>query len=332
MKIKETDFPNILKNNLAGVPAILIYGPDNGKIGDFVDKIIDRLEVPADNIISADGMTFRDKYDAFYADACSASMFGGNKLLLVHDPDGRDFALLENLCESPSLCAPVIITCGELDGKSTLRKYFEEHERCAALPLYADSEQSLGTLIRAELSKHGVKQIEGDAMSYMLQHLGKDRGIARGFLEKIALYADDKKTVSLEDAQMCLPDAGAASIDDFKFNLTAGNISLTLRALDRLFAENVNAAQLVRVMGGHFKDLTNCVAGGIMPRVFWKYTGLFDAARKIWTEPELSAVLVKLNKLESDTRSGLNAEIIFRDFALKLATHTYKLANIRKKK
>ncbi|MDR1071346.1 MAG: hypothetical protein LBL21_01745, partial [Rickettsiales bacterium] len=191
MKLKETDFSSILKNNLAGVPAILIYGPDNGKVGDFVDKIIDRLEVPADNIVSADGAGFRERYDAIYADACSASMFGGNKLLLIQDPDGRDFSLLENLCESPALSAPVIITGGELDSKGALRKYFEEHEKCAALPLYADTEQSLVALIRAELAKFGIKRIDGDAMSYMCQHLGKDRGIARGFLRKIALYVDD---------------------------------------------------------------------------------------------------------------------------------------------
>jgi DNA polymerase III delta subunit len=330
MKLKETDFSGLLKGGLANVPAILIYGPDNGKNGEFVDRIIEKLGIPADNVISADGASFRDNFDRIYSDACSASMFGGNKLAIIRDPDGRDMPLIQQLCESPSLCAPVIFTDGELDSRGALRKFFEDHARCAALPLYADDEQSLGALIRGELAKSGITQIDPDAMGYMFQHLGKDRAIARGFLAKIALSVDDKKSVSLEDAQNCLPDAGAADMDEFKFNLTAGNITRTLRAMDRLFSENTAPAMLVRVLDGHFKDLTNCVSGGIMPRVFWKYQSLFDTARRIWGERALADVLTRLVKLESETRGGMDAELALRDFSLKLATRTYKLASVKK--
>ena len=335
MKLKENDFAGILKNKLAGIPAMLIYGPDNGKIDDFVDKIAGALDVPPDNLVSADGAAFRDRFDAIYADACSASMFGGNKLIMINNLDGRDLALIKSLVESGSLSAPVIVTDGELESKNSLRLYFEESEKCACLPLYADDDQTLGALIRKTLGDSGITKIENDALSYMLQHLGKDRAVARGFLQKIALYVEPQggasageKTVTLEDAEKCLPDAGAASMDEYKYNLTAGNISQTLRALDRLFSENAAPAQMVRVLGNHFKDLIHCVAGGQMPRVFWKYSALFDAARRIWGESDLSAVLVKINKLESDTRGYSDPELIFRDFSLKLATKAYKLAKM----
>ncbi|MDR2268658.1 MAG: DNA polymerase III subunit delta [Rickettsiales bacterium] len=330
MKLKESDFNGILKNNLAGIPAVLIYGPDNGKIGDFIDKIIEKLGIQSDNLVSVDGASLRDKFDSIYSDACSASMFGGDKLVLVHNPDGRDLPLLQNLCGSA--VAPVLIADGELEAKNTLRKFFEDHEKFAALPLYADDEQSLGVLIRKTLSDLGITKIDPDAMGYMFQHLGRDRQIARGFLKKIALYVDDKKTVSLDDVEKCLPDTGAANMDEFKFALTAGNITQTLRAMDRLFAENLDTTFMARVLGGHFKDLLNCVAGGQMPRIFWKYQNSFDAARKIWPESDLSAVLIKLNKLESDMRGRIEPEILFRDFSLKLAARAYKLAMTRKKK
>ena len=332
MKLKEQDFNNILKNKLVGIPAMLLYGPDNGKTGEFVDKIIAALDIPADNLVSADGTAFRDKFDAVYADACSASMFGGNKLVLIHNPDGRDLALLKQLCESEGLSAPIIITDDELDSKNSVRAYFEDSEKCAALPLHADDEQSLGVLIKKTFSELGITQIDGDALEYMSRHLGKDRAVAKGFLQKIALYVNDKKSVSLEDASSCLPDTGAASMDEFKYNLTAGNITQTLRALDRLFSDNANAAQLTRALGGHFKELLNCVAGGQMPRVFWKYTALFDTGRKIWPEKDLADILTKINKLESDTRGNMDAELLFRDFALKLATKSYKLAMTKGKK
>ena len=325
MKIKETDFSGLLKNNFCGTPAILIYGPDQGKIRDFVDKIVTKLDIQSDNLLDADGMDFKDKFDMLFSDACSASMFGGDKLIVIRNPDGRDSSLVSKICECSSY--PVVITCEELDSKSGLRKTFEEHERFACLPIYADDEQSLGALIRGELNKFGIEKIDNDAMSYMFQHLGKDRAIARSFLQKIALYVYDKKSISLDDVEKCLPDTGAANMDDFKYNLTAGYLTQTLRAMDRLFAENINTTMLTRVLNNHFKDLLGCVSGGQLPRVFWKYNSMFDTARRIWSEQELVAILKRLNKLELDLRSPADDEIMFRDFALKLATRAYKLSS-----
>ncbi|MDR1826409.1 MAG: DNA polymerase III subunit delta [Rickettsiales bacterium] len=324
MKLKETDFSNLVKTKMANVPAVLFYGPDNGKCREFADEIAKALDVPKDNLITVAGAAFREKFDAIYTDACSASMFGGNKLVIVDNMDGRDLPLLKNLCDSKSLCAPVIVIDGELETKSTLRAYFEESESCAALPLYADGDQALSALCRKTLSDFGVTQIEDDALSYMLQHIGKDRAVAKGFLQKIALYAGGN-SVRLEDVEKCLPDTGAASMDEFKHNLTAGNIMQALRALDRLFSENVYPAQMVRALGNHFKDLVSCVVGGQMPRVFYKYEKLFDAARRIWGESDLSSVLVKINRLEADTRGNMDPELAFRDFSLKLAAKAYKL-------
>ena len=328
MKIKEKDFSNLLKSDFANVPAMLIYSPDNGKINDYISKVIEKMGIDTDNLVSASGSDFKDNFESVFSNACSSSMFGGNKLIVIRDPDGRDLSFVTQLCESA--ISPVIITAGELESKSSLRKYFEDHEKFAVMPLYADDEQSLGAIIRSELSKFEITKIESDALSYMYQHLGKDRAVARSFLRKIALYVDDKKSVVLEDVQKCLPDTGAANMDSFKYNLTSGNLLQTLRSMDRMFAENMNTTMMTRMLGTHFKDLLNCVVGGIMPRVFWKFNSHFEKARHIWNEDEIINVLTRLNRLESDLRSGLDDEIIFRDFALKLGTRAYKLATAKK--
>ena len=327
MKLKETDFNGFIKQGSA-IPPVLIYGPDAGKNDEFASRIIEALKIPADNLVESDGAALREKFDSIYTDACSVSMFGGDKLVIVRNPDGRDSALIQDLANG-AMC-PVIISTGELDTKSGLRKFFEEHDKFAALPLYADNDQQIGALIRGEFTKHGISTIENDALYYMVQNLGKDRSVAKSFIEKIAIYVNDTKIVRLEDAQNCLPDSGAAKLDDFKHNLTAGNIGATLRAMDRLFAENIAPAMLIRILIMHFKDLTNCVTGGIMPRVFGKYIDLFNVSRRIWKEDDLISVLTRLVQLESDTRGSLNPELALRDFALKLSARSYKMANARR--
>ena len=159
---------------------------------------------------------------------------------------------------------------GDLRAGGGLRSYFENENNVAALPCYIDDERTLATLIQKDLFAAGVKKIDPDAMDYMKINLGVDRGITRSFLKKIAIYVDDKKTVSLEDVEKCLPDTGAANIDDFLHSLTAGHIAQTIKALDRLFFNNAEPNMLVRVLNAHFKKLLDAVVTGRMPMLFWK--------------------------------------------------------------
>lgn len=161
----------------------------------------------------------------------------------------------------------------------------------------------------------------------MTSHLGGDRGITRGFLNKIAIYVDDKKTIELDDVEKCLPDTGAANTDDFLYSLTAGHIQQTMLALDRLLYDNAEPNMLVRMLDRHFKSLLTAVIDGQLPRLFWKVADKFNLATKIWRGDDITAVLTRLNELEMQMRTtGMPAEILLRDFALKLVLKTYKMS------
>ena len=198
----------------------------------------------------------------------------------------------------------------------------------AALACYTDDARTLANLIRNELSAaSGIAQITPDAMVYMTTHLGGDRGITRSFLNKIALYVHDKRIVELSDVEKCLPDTGAADMDDFLFSLTAGHIQQTMMALDRLFYDNKEPNMLVRMLDMHFKRLQTAVVDGHLPRLFWKVEEKFKQAMRIWSDAEITAVLIRLNELERQLRTtGMPAEVLLRDFALKLSVRSAKLA------
>lgn len=324
MKWKEADFTK----GIQSVRAVLIYGPDAGLVDELCDKSIDILSIEKDNIFALDSGDLRDKQDALFAEACTPSMFGGRKMVIISNAGDSDAKIINDLVEHPGLDAMVIITAGDLRAGGGLRTLFEGGKDLAAIACYTDDARTLETLIRNELfTNAGIKQISPDAMAYMLNHLGGDRGITRGFLGKIALYVDDKKTVDLEDVEKCLPDTGAANTDDFLYSLTAGHIQQTMLALDRLLYDNAEPNMLVRMLDRHFKTLLTAVVDGQLPRLFWKVTDKFNMAMKIWSATDISAVLVRLNELESQIRTtGMPAEILLRDFALKLVLKTYKMS------
>lgn len=323
MKWKESDF----NNGLGKIRALLIYGPDAGQVDEFCDIAIEKLEIEKDNLFALDSNDLKEKQDALFSEACSPSMFGGHKMVLISNAGDSDAKLIAELVDHPSLDATVIVTGGELRAGGGLRSLFEGGAQIAALPCYTDDARTLAALIQKELFAAGITQITPDAMAYMTSHLGGDRGITRSFLKKIALYVDDKKRVDLDDVEKCLPDTGAADTDEFLFSLTAGHIHQTMMALDRLFYDNAEPNMLVRMLDGHFKRLLIAVIDGQMPRLFWKVADKFNQAVKIWPETEITGVLVRLNELEKQLRTtGMPSEILLRDFALKLSVRAAKLA------
>lgn len=324
MKWKETDFNSGIEN----IRAVLIYGPDAGQVDEFCDRAIDKLGIEKDNLFALDSDELREKQDALFAESCSPSMFGGRKMVIISSATDGAAKQIAELVDHPGLCATVVVCAGDLRAGGGLRTMFEGGDKIAALACYTDDARSLAALIRRELSaESGIEQITPDAMAYMTTHMGGDRGITRGFLAKIALYVDDKKIVELEDVEKCLPDTGAADTDDFLYSLTAGHISQTMMALDRLLYDNAEPNMLVRMLDTHFKKLQTAVVDGQLPRLFWKVAEKFNHAIKIWPESEITGVLVRLNELEKQLRTtGLPGEILLRDFALKLAVRAAKLS------
>ncbi len=324
MKWRDTDF----KNGITNIRAVLIYGPDAGQVDEYCDLAIEKLGVEKDNLFALDSDELREKQDALFAEACTPSMFGGNKMVLISNAGDACAKAVSELISHSGLCATVIVAAGDLRAGGGLRTLFEGANNMAALACYTDDAKTLAALIRSELSASaGITQITPDAMDYMTSHLGSDRGITRGFLAKIALYVDDKRIVELSDVEKCLPDTGAADMDDFLYSLTAGHIQQTMTALDRLLYDNKESNMLVRMLDGHFKKLQNAVVNGQLPRLFWKVEDKFKQAIRIWSESEITTVLIRLNELEKQLRTtGMPAEILLRDFALKLSLRAARLA------
>ena len=328
MKWKDTDF----KTGISNVRAVLIYGPDIGQVDEYCDSAIEKLGIEKDNLFALDADELNEKSDALFAEACSPSMFGGAKMVLISNAGDSSAKYISELVGHSGLCATVVVAAGDLRAGGGLHTLFEGAPDMAALACYTDDARTLATLIRNELSAAaGIQQITPDAMAYMTAHLGGDRGITRSFLTKIALYVNDKRIVDLSDVEKCLPDTGAADIDDFLYSLTAGNVAQTMMALDRLLYDNKEPNMLVRMLTGQFKKLQTAVVDGLLPNLFWKVRDKFNMAIKIWPESEIVAVLTRLNELERQLRTtGMPAEVLLRDFALKLSVRAAKFAAKRR--
>ncbi len=104
------------------------------------------------------------------------------------------------------------------------------------------------------MGAHRIR-IDDDATAYLVDHLGGDRGMSRGELEKLALYAGDGGAVTLDDAALSVGDSAAMEMDDALLAATDGDTAMLERALDRLFAEGENPVTVLRAAQRHVTRL-----------------------------------------------------------------------------
>lgn len=169
MKWKDADF----KGGIEKIRAVLIYGPDAGQVDEYCDLAVKKLDIEKDNLFAVDSDELREKQDALFAEACTPSMFGGRKMVIISNAGDACAKQVADLVNHGGLCATVIVAAGDLRAGGGLRAMFEGADNMAALACYTDDARTLATLIRNELSAAaGIQQITPDAMAYMTSHLG----------------------------------------------------------------------------------------------------------------------------------------------------------------
>jgi len=119
-----------------------------------------------------------------------------------------------------------------------------------------DSEGELERLVEARPRRKASRSIP-DALEWIVERLGGDRGQTRSEIDKLLLYktGDDGQTVTMDDALAVLGDTAAIGIDDVVGATFDGNVEALDRALDRVFAEGGNPVQLVRSLQRHVDQL-----------------------------------------------------------------------------
>jgi DNA polymerase-3 subunit delta len=178
--------------------------------------------------------------------------------------------------------------------------------------------------------------VDPDALDWIVERLGGDRGQSRSEVDKLLLYkeGDGSKTIALGDALAVLGDTAAIGIDNVIAATFDGELVALDRALDRVFAEGGNPVQLVRALQRH-ADQLHLVAGhaakdGNLEGAMFKARSLprggpvrqrFERHLRAWPLRRLGDALQAILKAEQDCKStGYPDEAIARRLCLALAS------------
>lgn len=339
MKVPPARIRSFLASPDKSARAILIYGPDAG----LADE---RTEQMAKAVVPDLGDAFRvarltsaalASDPARLADEAAAIAFGGGRrVVLVDDADEHATNAAKGFLAAPPPSsdggdALVLLKAGDLSPRSSLRSLFEEAENAAAIPCYLDDGEALAGVIRDVLGKAGIAA-DADAFEYLADHLGGDRRVTRGELEKLVLYLGRPGKLTLEDTMACIGDGAAMTLDDLALAAADGDQTQAQRVLDKMLGEGTHPVAVVRALSRHFKRL-HLLAGmtsagktadqaiaSLKPKPFFRTAQRLRSQVTRWPVATAARALDLLQQAEIDTKTtGLPAETICGRAVMQLA-------------
>jgi len=342
MKLDRARLDRFLKAPDESIGALLFYGPDEGLAHEFAGKaqraVLGTEEDPfrlvelTPDQIEKDPPRLTDELNAI-------SMLGGRRVVRVARATN---AIAEQIADAIAAQAAggalLIVEAGDIGSKKPLAQLFETAKsKAGAFGCYHDSDAQLEPLIAAHL-KAGGYPIARDALAYLTERLGGDRGVTRSELDKLMLYVGmpnagaPKREIALADAVACIGDRAAFALDDLIAAAADGDVVGLDRQYGRSFAE-VEAIQLLRATARHFQRLHQIVArmaagdsfesaaGALRPPLFWSQRQRLERQARLWPTRRIGRALERLIEAEAQAmRSNALKDEIAQRALLEIAS------------
>ena len=339
--VKPRDINAVLKSVDLAVRAVLVFGRDEGLVRERATTIAKQVAPDLSDPFQVAKPDLSDIKDSpgILADEVSAiSMMGGRRLVFVHGTT-KDAAEAKRLAEAFTLALEnaqgdglLVVMGGDLKPTSPLRKAAEKAGNALSIACYEDDAQGLMQLLQEVLGGAGLHPTQ-DAISYLREHLGSNRMVSRGELEKLVLYKQGGSSeVTLKDAMDCVGDTAALNIGHISDAVTAGNITDLETFLTRSFTAGENSIAILRTVQNKLVRMHlvhGLMADGVSqdmaikrsgPMVFYKDMPRFQADLRRWTPQRLEQGLSILSQAELDCKTtGNPAEVICGRALLSLA-------------
>jgi DNA polymerase III subunit delta len=335
VKLQGARLAGYLKDPDPSLRAVLIYGPDAGLVRERAERIARGVVPDAGDPFRIAAMT-ADMLAADQArlddEARALSLMPGRRLVHVREAGDALAPQFERFFKAtPPGDSLVLLEASDLAARSALRRAFEGARQGGAIACYADGPEELRQLVREIMAPRKIA-VDGEAMDYLVAHLGGDRALSRQELEKLALYVGDGGRLGIEEARATVGDSAALELEDAIYAAADGNAAALERCLDRVFGDGEQPTSVLRAALRHFQRLylagSRQAAGmaaeealqSLRPPLFFKLRDRFrDELRRWPPQRAVSALELLLEAERATRRTGVPADAVCRDALLRLA-------------
>lgn len=291
-------------------PVVLIYGADAGLVRERGEALLRAaVDDPLDPfaLVRFEADTVTSEPQRLLEEAHTVPLFGGRRAISIRAGSANIAPAVEALLgDPPAGDCRVIIEAGDLRKTAPLRTLCERAKNAAALPCYADTEQTLARLIVDELHHDGLT-IAPDAQSLLASLLGGDRQASRSEIRKLALYAHGGERVDIDDVLAVVADASALALDAVVDAAFAGQIPTFDRQFARARTAGVPPGTILSTAGRQAvqlhrarlaveagKNPAEAIRETFRPPLFFRREASVKSALGAWTSGRLQTVMTEI--------------------------------------
>ncbi|NLY93217.1 MAG: DNA polymerase III subunit delta [Myxococcales bacterium] len=256
-------------------------------------------------------------------------MMARRRFVLVRDADGLDAGELTQLAtylESPIDSACVVLVAEKLDGRSKLTKVAKAKGMLfEARPLKG---AAVLRFVESEAKAKG-KTLEGNVGGALVDALGEDLAALTDAVERLALYAGDRKAITLDDVAACITRARVETIWKLVDAISLRNSAEAAAALVSLLDDRSNALGLLSMIARQLRmvaKMRQALGEGRPTEEAAKIAGIPPfkaqagrAAARAWTLPALEAAFLAIARAERSMKgSKVDAGDLLVELVLQL--------------
>lgn len=172
---------------------ILFYGENQGfkeeEIKKIQEKNIDK------SVQTFEEKEILDQIKIFYETLFTKSLFENQRIIVINRATDKLINIIENLLIKNILDTTIIVNSNSLEKRSKLRSLFEKNKKLLCVPFYPDNQQTLLKLAQNFMLKNKIS-ISNEDINLITSKCNSDRGILKNELNKIKIFAKNKKNIS----------------------------------------------------------------------------------------------------------------------------------------
>ena len=312
---------NFNKNNF-----YLLYGENEGYKNEVIKKHFEKIY--PNSIYRHDENQILDDKDKFLNGLLSKSFFDIKKLIIISRASDKIVDLIEEIISKNIKDITIILSAKILEKKSKLRNFFEKEKKIICVPFYADSNQTLNSIV-LKFFKEKKISISQQTINLLIERCRGNRENLNNELEKIENFSKSKKKINSDDILKLTNLAENYNATELTDNCLAKNIKKTTNILNENHYSTEDCILITRTLLIKAKRLLKIqeeinsnknieeVVANFKPPIFWKDKEIVKKQIANWPLKKIKNMITNINNIELlIKKNSINSLNILSDFII----------------
>jgi len=296
----------ISRKKLDNYNFLLVYGENEGLKNEIIQILKKNLK---GSVETFDEQQILNDNELFYEKIFNHSLFEKEKIIIINRCSDKLFNIIENILEKNTTDFKIILNASILEKKSKLRSLFEKNKELIIVPTYKDTSITLNETAKKFFNNYKVS-ISQETINLLVNRCNGDRGHLKSELDKILIYIQGRKNISLEEIYKLTNLAENYTINELVDNSLSKNSRKTSEMINESNYKSDDSILILRTFLQKAKRLLNLyesetanldydnLINNYKPPIFWKDKPLVKKQLEKWSKSKIKNLIVNINKTE----------------------------------